>query len=222
MRNCKKIWIVGALMAVMLVACGPFYPLGIPESQWLAMSNEQRLQAQQKQAELDRTAEERRMAEARARESESRVRESEARMREAEVMRQHQEMQNLRQRARYGDRLQCVIGSAEARIAGRWRNVEPVVLDLVRGSGMGFLVREPHERMQTEGSAVFDGQALYICRDFNGHRSPHNCSRSAGSFEDYRRGFTQRVDVHDFLRGNMRCNFAPGEGMPRFGGSTGR
>ena len=206
--------IFGVLVASLLVGCGPYYPLGISEAQWLAMSNEQRLQAQQRQAELDRAAEERRAAEARAREAEARVR-------EAEALRKQQQLLILRQHARYGDRVQCIVTNAEARLGGKWRDVEPVVLDLVRGAAVDFLVSEPRERgfrQQAEGSAVFDGQAVSLCRDADSQRNSRNCSRLLGNFDDYRRGVSQRVEVHDFLRGNMRCSLAPGEGMPRMGG----
>lgn len=197
----------GLLLVTMIVAmtsCAPRYPLGIPEAEWHAMTAEQRLQAHEKQAELQQAAAERRAAEARAREE--------------EAARQQAELIALRRQARYGERLQCVLEPVEARLFRSWRQVEPVALDVVVGAEQPFSLREPADRStrrSSTGYATFDGQVLTICRDSQSNNpSLRHCLRLLGTFEDFRRGISQTVEAPDFLRGRLRCNLAPGEGMP--------
>lgn len=199
-------WASGLACLFALAACAPRYPLDIPEAQWQGMTTEQRLHAQEKQAELDSAAERRRAAEARAR--------------EAEAARKQAELDTRRREARYGERVQCVLSEAEAHLGGRWRSVEPVALDLVRGVELAFDLAERGGdglRYRTTAHADFDGQTLRICREAGAdHRDGQGCARLLGTFNDYRRGLDQGVEAARFLRGRMRCDLVPGPGMPRY------
>jgi len=185
-----------------LAGCAASYPLGIPESQWLAMSTEQRFQAQQKQAELDRATEEQRAADARAR--------------EAEAVKQAAKLEARRRDAKYGERVQCVFSDAEAHLGGKWRSIEPVALDLVNGMEVALSLVEPsgHKtRHRTMAYARFDGQTLSLCRDADhDRRNPSSCLRILGTFADYRRGIDQRINSERYLRGHLRCDLAPARG----------
>lgn len=196
--------LISMLIFFVLVGCTASHPLGIPDTQWQDMNTEQRLQAQQKQAELDRAAEQQRAADARAR--------------EAEAIRQTAELEARRRDARYGERVQCVFSDAEAHLGGKWRNVEPVAMDLVQGMEVAFNLVEPSGhtmRYRTVAYARFDGQTLSLCRDAgNDRRNPSACVRVLGTFADYRRGIDQRIDSERYLRGRLRCDLAPAQGAP--------
>jgi hypothetical protein len=190
--------------ALFLAACGTRHPLGIAEDQWQAMSTEQRLQAQEKQADLDRAADERRTVEARAR--------------EAEAARKQAELESQRRNARYGERLQCVLNDAEAQLFGKWRPIQPLALDLVKGANITLELVDASGhavRYRTVAHAAFDGQTLSLCRDADDERRNLNfCLRVLGTFAGFQRGIHRRVDAERFLRGHLRCDLAPGPGMP--------
>lgn len=200
----SAIKLVSMLFIFVLAGCAASHPLGIPDTQWHAMNTEQRLQAQKKQAELDRAVEEQLAAEARAR--------------EAEAVRQSAELEARRRDARYGERVQCTFSDAEAHIGGKWRNVEPVAMDLVPGMEVVLNLIEQSSRTfryRSKAYASFDGQTLSMCRDAGkDRRNQSACIRVLGTFSDYRRGIDQRIDSERFLRGHLRCDLAPAQGMP--------
>lgn len=145
----SAIKLVSMLFIFVLSGCAASHPLGIPDTQWHAMNTEQRLQAQKKQAELDRAVEEQLAAEAHAR--------------EAEAVRQSAELEARRRDARYGERVQCTFSDAEAHIGGKWRNVEPVAMDLVPGMEVVLNLIEQSSRTfryRSKAYASFDGQTL--------------------------------------------------------------
>lgn len=199
----RKAVLLAQLVALTLSACGTYHPLDIPDEQWQVMNTDQRLQAQHKQAELDQIAAERQVAEARAR--------------EAEAAQKAAQLEIRRQQARYGERLQCVISASEARLGGKWRGTESVALDVVQGLEAEFTIAEPANktwRYRTSGYAYFDGQTLALCRN-SAQQAGNLCARVLGTFEDFRRGVNQPVEVPGFLRGHLHCNLAPGSGMPQ-------
>lgn len=152
-----------------LTACAPRHPLGIPDEQWQTLSMEQRLQAHDKQATLDRAEDERRAAKARAR--------------EAEAARQHAELEARRRSARYGERVQCVLGDAQVRLGGKWRDIEPVALDMVQGMAIPLPLSEPSGhtiRRQTAAYAHFDGQTISLCEGDGDDRSASGPRALAG------------------------------------------
>lgn len=197
---------LGCLAAVMfaLAACGPRYPLGIDEALWQTMSAEDRIRAHEQQALLDRAAAERRAAEARAREAEAQHRQA--------VLAQ------ARRDARYGERVQCVLADAEARLGGKWRRVEPVALDLVQGVPLPFDLTEPSGRIRYRSPvhAKFDGQTVILCRGEVGRErsDDRDCARMLGTQADYRRGMEAYINAPNFLRGHLRCDLVPVAGGP--------
>lgn len=187
------------LALLTLSACGTRYPLGIPEDQWLAMTTEQHLQAQQTQSKQDWAADERRAADARAR--------------EAEAVRQRAELDLRRSQARYGERVQCILSDAQTRLGGKMRRIEPVALDVVQGTFAEVDLSEPAGqtmRFRTTVFARFDGQTLSICQDANDDPiRAGTCIRMLGTIVDYRRGLDQYIGEPNFLRGRLRCDLMP-------------
>lgn len=186
---------LGGLLAscVLLAACGPRYPLGIPEAQWMGMSATERQQARLKQAEVDR-------AEAEARRQEAAAREAEAAARAAELS-------HARATAGPGERVQCVLDRAELHYGGEWRHAEPLGLDLVAGMPITFTMeaRDAHYRTRS-GTASFDGMEVRLCRQYR----HDDCARLVATQGDLRQGKTRTVKAADFLRGRLHCELALG------------
>lgn len=178
---------------LLLTGCGTRYPLGMDEAQWQVLSTEQRLAAQLQQAELERAAQERRAAEARAR--------------EAEAHREQTEMENRRRNAAYGDRVQCILEPAEARLGGKWRSIDALAVDLVRGSPVNITLHSNDRRSgryRASAQAKFDGLTVSLCQGTSSH-----CARASGTLADYRRGLVSQVEADRFLRGKLRCDLVP-------------
>ncbi len=196
--------LIAGLCALFLTGCFATYPLNLSEEEWEALSPEERLAAREKQAELDRAAAERRTAEAQAR--------------EAEAARQLAELEVRRREAGYGERLQCVMEQGELRSGSRWRAVEPFAVDVVEGMDVPFDYREQDRgrHRSNDGNAQFDGTTLTLCAERWASRPDSDyCVRVLGTFEDYRRGLRTSVDSERFLRGDIRCQLAPGrDGVP--------
>jgi|APIni6443716594_1056825.scaffolds.fasta_scaffold102716_2 hypothetical protein len=189
-----------------LAGCLPTrHPLGISDEDWQVMSLDQRLQAQEKQAEFEHA---------------DRVRKAEQKAApESEAVRQPVQPEARRAPAapvRYGERLQCVLSQAKVRIADKWRPVESTVLDVSRGQVAEFTLVEPSGqkgRLSLMGFARFDGQILTLCPSADENRR-EGCARVLGTFEDFRRGIDQSVEANGFLRSRLHCHLGPGAGMP--------
>lgn len=193
------------VILILLVGCTSKYPLGIPEEQWQALSPQEQLEARQKQASLDKAQAERRAAEARAR--------------EAEAKQWLKDLEAKREAARYGERVQCVLSPAEAYLAGSWRQVEPVALDIVKGMILEFELQEPNTQTfhySSKAYAGFDGQTLSICpqKEYV-QRNASPCAKVLGTFEQYRKGIKTTIHAQDFLRAKIECDLVPGKGMPK-------
>lgn len=183
-----------ALIAGLLSACGPHYPLGISEARWQQMTPAERDQARNKQAAVDRAR-----AEARRKEAEARL--AEAKAREAALA-------HARATAAPGQRVQCVLDPVQVRIGKDWHPAQPVALDLVVGMPVEFKVRARDRRYWTErGVARFDGMTVQLC----GRYRPNDCIRFAGTTREFRRGKHGRIHSRDFLRGQMHCSLAIGK-----------
>lgn len=96
-----------AAAAILVSACGPRYPLGIPEDRWAQMSVAEQDEARIKQAEVDR-------ARAEARRQEAEARETEAAARAAELA-------HARANAAPAERVQCILQPVEVSYGGKWR-----------------------------------------------------------------------------------------------------
>jgi hypothetical protein len=202
-------FILPVSLACVLAACLPTrHPLGISDEDWQVMSLDQRLRAQEKQAEFEHA---------------DRVRKAEQKAApEAEAARQPVQPVQAEVRrapggpARYGERLQCVLTQARVLIADKWRPVESTVLDVSRGQVTEFTLAEPASqkgRLPLMGFARFDGQILTLCPSADENRR-EGCVRVLGTFEDFRRGIDQSVEAAGFLRSKLHCHLGPGAGMP--------
>lgn len=193
MRSTGRRFAVGGLLAaaLLLSACGPRYPLGIPEEQWLRMDADAQQQARLQQAEVDR-------AEAEARRQEAQAREAEAAARAAELS-------HARATAEPGERVQCVLDRAEVSYGGKWRPAQPVGLDLVAGMPIGFEVRLANDQYRSRtGTAHFDGMEVRLCPDSR----RGDCARLVATQGELRRGKSRPVTSRDFLRGRLHCEAA--------------
>ncbi|MFN2269075.1 MAG: lipoprotein [Desulfonatronovibrio sp.] len=195
--------IIIALLCISLTGCGPKYPLGIPEENWQNMNEQDRLRAREKQAELNLAQEKRRKAEA-----EERTAESIKWLKDLEVSREN---------ARYGQRVQCVLSNAQAYFWGEWRDIEPVALDIVKGMVLKFDILQAGDKYGFEERAYagFDGQTISLCREESEvQHNARSCARVAANFKQYARGLKTTIKKDKFLRARIRCDLAPGKGMP--------
>ncbi len=187
-----------------LPACSPKYPLDIPENKWVTMTGQEQLRAREKQAELEKAEEKRRAAEAGAR--------------QAEAVKWLKDKEASREQARYGDRLQCVLTNAQAWFWDEWRSIEPVALDIVKGMVLKLELSQADEdgfHFSKKVYAGFDGQTLTLCPEKNLVRqNDPSCARVLGTFEQYAKGLQKKFQAKKFLRGRIRCDLAPGKGMP--------
>lgn len=191
--------LVLSLSLLLITACGPYHPLGIDDAQWQNLSAEQRLAAQLQQAELDRAREARRAAEAHAR--------------EAEAQRHRAELETRRREAAYGDRVQCILDEAEARLGGQWRSIEPVAMDLVRDFAIDLSLTSLSQRNlrhRSNAHAHFDGLTVSICEGPS-RSAPlrSHCAQLRGTHADYHRGLSATIEAERFLRGQLRCDLVP-------------
>lgn len=181
--------LLGASMTL-LSACGPRYPLDIPEEQWTRMSPAEQNEARIKQAELDRARTEARRQEAEAREAEAAARAA--------------ELEHARANAAPGERVQCILQPVEMHYGGKWRAAEPVGLDLVAGMSIGFELQARENRYRRiEGQATFSGMEVRLCPEYG-----DDCARFLATTGELRRGVTRQVAADDLLRGRMHCELA--------------
>lgn len=183
------------LMALGLAACGPSHPLGIADSEWQTMTSEQRMAAREKQVELDKV---------RAQERAER-----ARLRAEEEARQQALIEERRANAQYGERVQCVLTQAEARLSGSWRSIEQTGFDLVIGEVKPFTVqhvKDGRTRHSRTGYASFDGQTVSMCLHARNNTSSSNCATLVATTSAYERGVREQVSSGDFVRGSLQCD----------------
>ena len=197
--------LIGLMVVIGLAGCIATNPLAIPDDEWQLMTAEQRLQARIKQAELDDAR-----AQARA---EAAAAQQQADAQAAAQLKQQQAD------ARYGDRLQCVLSEAQARLNRKWRDLEPLALDLLKDQPVQLTLSEASDswrRYSTTAEARFDGQTLSLCPTSAITRiNPHDCLLVLGTFEDYRQGIERAAAQSDFVRGHLRCALAPTADMPQ-------
>jgi predicted small lipoprotein YifL len=183
----KRVLLV--LLLGSLSACAARYPLGIPEEQWVLLTPQQQLDARSQQAALDQASQARREAEARAR--------------EAEAIKEAAELDQRRRDAGYGERVQCILESAEGYIRGRWEPVRPLAMDLVSGYPIELTLSDTRNRYQQSMYAGFDGQVVRLCRSTN------NCVEMAATRQQLQRGISQYLEQDRLLRGTLYCDLVP-------------
>ena len=186
--------LVTILLTMTVLGCTS-YPLGLDKDSWHELSPQQKLEASQKQADLDQ-ARDLRLA-----------REAEAR---AEAAREAaNRLMLLRQQARYGERVQCVLEPISHHRSGDWRKLEPAALDLVLGVQVGVEFYEPGRASQVrEAVAWFDGQRVQICPgEYAARYRSEACIIAVGHYRDYQRGMRRQIDSKGFLQGQLDCSF---------------
>lgn len=184
-----------SLLTILLFSGCTMYPLGMDEESWHQLSPQQKLEASQKQAELDRARDIRLASEAEARAEEAR--------REAATLLLR------RQEAGYGERVQCVLDPATYRSGDEWTRLQPVAMDLVTGLRLNIELNEAKRSYRTrQALAWFDGQQVFICPDeYSARRQSADCLRVVGHYAAYRNGLKRKVESGSFIRGLLRCSF---------------
>ncbi|WP_417583944.1 hypothetical protein [Nitrincola sp.] len=191
----KRICLV--LLLAGLSGCAARYPLGIPEEQWLLLTTQQQLTARSQQAALDQASQARREAEARAR--------------EAEAIKQAAELEQRRRDAGYGERVQCILESAEGYIRGRWEPVRPLAMDLVSGYAVELTLSDTRNRYQQSVYAGFDGQVVSLCRSAQALQwsATSECIAMAATRQQLQRGVSRYLEQERLLRGTLYCDLVP-------------
>lgn len=164
--------------------------MDIPKEQWQAMAPSQQMEAREKQAELDKVREERRALE--------------ARNRQIELENEKAALALRRQEAGPGERVQCVLSSAEAKLASRWLPIEPVAFDLVTGMGSVTEIQAKEDRRRSDVYADFDGMKVRICPSQRSNEK--DCAVAVATQSEYRRGVVRELEKQDFLKGRLRCD----------------
>lgn len=177
------------LLLAGLSGCATRYPLGIPEEQWVLLTTQQQLNARSQQATLDQASQARREAEARAR--------------EAEAIKATAELEQRRRDAGYGERVQCILESAEGYIRGRWEPMRPLAMDLVSGYPEELALSDKRNRYQQSLYAEFDGQVVRLCR------STYECAEMAATRQQLHRGVSRYLEQDRLLRGTLYCDLVP-------------
>lgn len=182
------------IMLLVLAGCGASNPLRIPDDQWSQMTPEQKLQAYEQQAELDKAR-----IEAKAQERQAQI-EADARKQEA--------LMRLRQNARYGDWVQCVLEPLEVRYSSKWRDAKPVAFDLVKGETRSLRLQDRSERYSATGWVRFqdNGQTVSLCRSHSNSYGLRDCVELLGTTREFHRGIKKSIEVEKFLRGQIRCD----------------
>ncbi len=184
------------VVAVLWLAGCAFYPGGLSEEQWLALTPAERAELQMRQAEIDRIRAEERLALAEAQRLEA----------GAEAARQQALLAERRSNPQIGDRVVCLIEDAVVDFYPGWRPVVPFVVDLVRGEGRWITVRHDGERRTTRIWANFreEGDRVQLCR-FEDSR----CQRFNAGADQFFDGVDFTIDNRHIIRGAMSCVFPP-------------
>ncbi|HEY9017274.1 hypothetical protein [Thiomicrospira sp.] len=183
------------LFTLGLMACGPYHPMGISDEEWQTLTPDQRMQAREQQAEVDK---------ARAAE-----RAEKARIRAEKEAREQAIIAERRANPQYGERVQCILSAGQAKLNRKWRNIEPVAVDLVIGESQAIDVRHLRDgrtRYSRTGYASFDGQRVNLCLHSNSSPTSNYCASLLATTRQFDRGVSQNIQSKDFVRGNLRCD----------------
>ncbi|AHF02310.1 hypothetical protein THIAE_06270 [Thiomicrospira aerophila AL3] len=185
MKTIKMITAVMLAVSVSSCMATSKKPLNISDDDWAAMSDEMKLYAYERQAQLDAQY-------------------------NAELQRQQSAPTPVMPESltgstadSYGQRVQCTL-NGEARIGGKWRKAEPFGFDIGRAESVEFdLYSGNHSSF---GTATFDGVNVQACGTTN---LPSYCVRIAATAHQLDRGgISQSVSSSHFFRGEMTCSLA--------------
>ncbi|MGB0466859.1 MAG: hypothetical protein ACPGF7_04910 [Pontibacterium sp.] len=192
----KKFIIFSLLASISIAGCS-FHPLGIDDDEWERMNPQAQMRAYEKQAELDKAE-----AEARAKERQAQA-EAEARKYEA--------MAYMREHARYGDIVQCVLEPVEVRTGKHWRAFSPQAFDLVRGEQRLLELQDKKDHYSSDASVYFSASGLEVelCSGQYNSGDKQYCTQLLGTSRDFQRGIRQKFRIDRYMRGTLRCDLKP-------------
>lgn len=188
--------LLSILLPVWLAGCS-FYPLGIPEDQWLLMTPEQQHEARMEQARQDEAARERR---------EQRL------LLQQEQLRRQQGERDLRLRqASEGDVLQCVLDDVQINLGkNKWRNANPAAVELLQGEQRELVLERTDRRHQRLRMQIgFDRLSVELCSV-----QGSDCRVLAATGREWQRGKSHAISSGS-LRARLTCQYPPRFWHPR-------
>ncbi len=174
------------LMAVLASACS-YYPLGISEQQWQAMTADQRHEAYMEQSRQNDAERERML---RLQQTQLVLQEQQRRERELQL-----------EQAGPGQVLQCVLDQVEADFGkNKWRKANPVALELLQGEQQALVLeRADKNHQQLVLRARFEPMQLRLC-------DRNSCASVVGTRTDFQRGRWQPVTAKTF-KAVVKCQY---------------
>ncbi len=184
------------LSGLMLSGCLSSLPLNISEEDWALLSEEQKLEAYKQQSVIDQ----------KRYESSLKADEQE---RQAELARLAQ-IEHIRQRADYGDRIYCIFDPVRLKQGKRWNEIRPTAAELFRGEFQEVELF-PYVSGYTDSLWLeFDqaGNRVWICRSQSALNGRHyGCDALVGTFSDFSRGTGKTLRIDDRINGELRCSY---------------
>lgn len=183
-----------SLFILLFVGCSS-NPLNIPDEIWLNMSDEKKIQAYEQQASLNLQREQNRQLE--------------LQLRAKEEQQKQLMYENQLENAPYGERLQCIVYDAKAKLNRKMRDINYIGLDLLKNNIQEFKIVQntsSSRRYSSVGYAFFNGIELKLCDDSNMRR---NCTSIVGTFMDFSKGVNRHLSNDDFIIGKIKCEFIP-------------
>lgn len=199
-----------ALISAIFISGCSSNPLGIDDDTWQTMTPSEHLDAHKAQAQLDEAAyhaaTEQRKAELAAQAEQQRIREE------------------IRQNARYGDLVQCVLNPVSYFKGKSWLALQPLGFELVRGDTATVELKSA-KGMSLSLYATLDqsGQNLSVCRyassgygSSSGYKDYSNCAVLASTAKRLAKGVSQHIELKEWLRAKLHCDLKPTYGMPAY------
>jgi outer membrane murein-binding lipoprotein Lpp len=190
----RRLTLCSTLISTLLLSGCSFHPLGIPDKEWEMMSQEQRMAAYSKQAEVDKAEQAARMREA----------ELEAE-REREVRR---ELEARRANAQPGDLLQCVFEPLEMRrYNDEWQPMQGFAVELVRGESAEIDLNNAKGYSYSAWvNFSQSGQTLSLCAYRPRGDDTSDCANVLMTHREVFQGVRQKLGYNDKFRGHVRCD----------------
>ncbi|WP_300424621.1 hypothetical protein [uncultured Thalassolituus sp.] len=162
--------------ALAISACST-YPMGLSESEWNALTPEQRQQAVQQQAELD---------------DKYRIAQQEAEIREQEERAQQKADSNP------GEWLQCTLTENRIYRGFEWKQAQDDAFEILAGDKLQLNI-EKDDFVDVSLNVTFDGQIIELCH-FN------KCDRVTGTSKQYQAGIDKQIVLEKTYQGVLHCD----------------
>lgn len=179
---------LGALFiaALFLTGCLASHPLGISSDVWETMTEEQRVEAYEKQSVIDEQRRQERLA------------------REERERQEALRMEKKRAEAGFGELVQCTLTGGQLHRRGDWRPAQSSGIEVLRGETRTWTLHEQDRPSSRRSVNIhFDGVNVQVC-----NTSGSNCDNLAASQRQMQRGATQRISVDRHIRGPLTCTLA--------------